>query len=143
MFSKKISLIFFLEKISHYCLQYDMKWCFRFYSFIFWISSNSAKYTYGLSPLEQQRKIEKTTLMHMDTHTHTHILRERWWAQERKFGKWVDGAQEPWSLAGMETTIRGKVWKKGVSFFFLAIYIAKKIKFKFKFLKSSAFWDFQ
>ncbi len=29
-----------------------------------------AKYTYGLSPLEQQHKIEKTTLMHMHTHTY-------------------------------------------------------------------------
>jgi hypothetical protein len=81
MFSKKNSvtnsLIIFLEKIRHYCLQYDMKGCLRFYSFIFWISSNSAKYTYGLSPLEQQRKIEKNNIdAHAHTHSHTHMKRE-------------------------------------------------------------------
>ncbi len=148
MFSKKIvsqiPWFFFLEKVRHYCLQYDMKGCLRFYSFIFWISSNSAKYTYGLSPLEQQRKIEKNNIdAHAHTHTHTHIWRERWWAQERKFGKWVDGAQEPWWLAGMETTTRGKVWKKGVSLFFLALYIySQKDKIQIKISKIKCFLRF-
>jgi len=60
---------FLISKIRHYCVQYDMKGCLRFYNSIFWILSNLAKYTYGLSPLEQQHKIEKTTLMHMQAHT--------------------------------------------------------------------------
>jgi hypothetical protein len=37
-------------------IAYNMKGCFRFYTFIF--SSILAKYIYGLSPLEQHHKIE-------------------------------------------------------------------------------------
>ncbi len=39
-------------------IAYNMKVHLRFYTFIFWISPNLAKYTYGLSPLEQHHKIE-------------------------------------------------------------------------------------
>jgi len=36
-----------------------MKGCFKFYTFIFWISPNLVKYTYRLLSLEQHHKIER------------------------------------------------------------------------------------
>jgi hypothetical protein len=38
-------------------IAYNIKGCLRFYTFIFWISPNLAKYTYGWLSLEQQHKI--------------------------------------------------------------------------------------
>jgi hypothetical protein len=37
----------------------NMKGCFKFYTFIFWISPNLVKYTYRLLSLEQHHKIER------------------------------------------------------------------------------------
>ncbi len=89
-----------------------------------------AKYTYGLSPLEQQHKIEKTTLMHMHAHTLTHTHMERDGGLKKgnlANGLMVHKSHDGWQ-AGMETTTRRKVWKKGVSLFFLAIYSQKDFK---------------
>jgi hypothetical protein len=41
---------------------YNMKGYLRFSIFIFWVSTNLAKYTYEWSALEQHYKIEKKTL---------------------------------------------------------------------------------
>jgi len=47
----------FAFKISS--IAYNTKGCLRFFSFIFWISPNLAKYTYGWLSLEQHHKIGK------------------------------------------------------------------------------------
>jgi hypothetical protein len=49
-----LSRILFLKVAT---IAYNMKVHLIFYIFIFWISPNFAKYTYGLSPLEQHHKI--------------------------------------------------------------------------------------
>jgi hypothetical protein len=46
-----------LEKIL--TLAHNTKGCLKFSDFIFWISSNVAKYIYGWSQLEPNHKIEK------------------------------------------------------------------------------------
>jgi hypothetical protein len=46
-----------LQKIA--IIAYNMKGCLRFYTFIFWISPNLAKYTFGIFTFEQHCKIEK------------------------------------------------------------------------------------
>jgi len=48
--------IFFSKLTTIAC---NMKGCLRFYTFMFWILPNLAKYIHGLSPLEQHHKIEK------------------------------------------------------------------------------------
>jgi hypothetical protein len=40
-------------------IAYNMQGCLRFYTFMFLISPDLAKLTYGLLPLEQHHKIEK------------------------------------------------------------------------------------
>jgi hypothetical protein len=43
-------------------IAYNMKCCLKFYIFIFWISPNLAKYTFGILTFEQHCKIEKKKL---------------------------------------------------------------------------------
>jgi hypothetical protein len=52
---KKKNSDFFFPKIT--TIAYNMKGCFKFYTFIFWISPNLV--TYRLSSLEQHHKIER------------------------------------------------------------------------------------
>ncbi len=45
-------------KIFHHCLHHGTRGAWDFSTFIFWISPNLAKYSYGWSPLEQHHKID-------------------------------------------------------------------------------------
>jgi len=44
---------------KNFTITYNMKGCLRFYTFIFLILLNLAKFTYGLSPIEQHHEVGK------------------------------------------------------------------------------------
>jgi hypothetical protein len=54
-----LQISFSLSSPKIITIAYNMKGCLRFSTFIFWISPNLSKYTYGLSPLEQHQKFER------------------------------------------------------------------------------------